>query len=143
VGIGVAILMMALGAVGYYNLPSVKAQRQAAEPVREATIESPAAPKPAGEGLARHLEITGMRIVEQNKKAHLQFVIVNHSNAELAEIAGTLVVSASGTEVTRFPVKVGSLGPYELKEMSAPMNTKLRAYEMPDWQFLKAALEMK
>jgi len=37
-------------------------------------------------------------------------------------------------------VSVPSLGPYESKELSAPLKTALRAYELPDWQFLRAAL---
>ncbi len=33
-----------------------------------------------------------------------------------------------------FSFKVPSLGPFESKEATAPVTTKLKAYELPDWQ---------
>jgi hypothetical protein len=39
--------------------------------------------------------------------------------------------------VGTFAFKI-SLGPYESKEIKAPLSTRLRVYELPDWQFLRA-----
>jgi hypothetical protein len=30
------------------------------------------------------------------------------------------------------------LSPYEAKNMRAPLESKLRVYELPDWQFIRA-----
>jgi hypothetical protein len=37
---------------------------------------------------------------------------------------------------------VASLGPYESKEMSGALSTKLRVYELPDWQNLTAEIQI-
>jgi len=39
-------------------------------------------------------------------------------------------------------VKVPALGPLETRDVSAAGKTTLRAYEMPDWQFLRADYEI-
>jgi hypothetical protein len=44
--------------------------------------------------------------------------------------------------LTTAAVKVGGLGPWESKELSVPVNTKARAYELPDWQFLKVTFDI-
>ena len=36
------------------------------------------------------------------------------------------------------PLNVASIGPYESREVKAVAETSLRAYELPDWQFLEA-----
>ena len=35
-----------------------------------------------------------------------------------------------------------NLGPWESKEMSAPLNTKLKIYELPDWQNVSTDLQI-
>ena len=44
--------------------------------------------------------------------------------------------------VGNFSFKLPSLGPYESKDLSAPLNTKLRVYELPDWQNLVPDLQV-
>jgi hypothetical protein len=39
-------------------------------------------------------------------------------------------------------VKVAALGPYEAKEVETTVKSALRAYELPDWQFLRAEFEI-
>jgi ABC-type oligopeptide transport system substrate-binding subunit len=41
-----------------------------------------------------------------------------------------------------FPAQVSRLGPSELKDVKVEVPTSLRVYELPDWQFLKADLEI-
>ena len=38
--------------------------------------------------------------------------------------------------------KVPSLGPLEIKDISAKVTTKLRIYELPDWQFMRADFDI-
>jgi hypothetical protein len=39
-------------------------------------------------------------------------------------------------------VKVPGLGPEESKAVEATTETKLRVYELPDWQFIRAFFEI-
>ena len=38
--------------------------------------------------------------------------------------------------------KVGTVPAQGVKDMESPMNTKLKVYELPDWQFVKATFEI-
>jgi hypothetical protein len=44
--------------------------------------------------------------------------------------------------VGTFSFKVPSLGAYESRELSGVLNTKLRVYELPDWQNLVAEIQI-
>jgi hypothetical protein len=92
----------------------------------------------------RHIELAGLRLTEDAKqRAFLQLVLVNHSGGDLGEVnaRGNLKAIAGKdlSEVGTFQVKT-SLGPYESKELKVPVQTRLRVYELPDWQFLRAEL---
>lgn len=98
--------------------------------------------------LTGQIEVTGLRITEDAKQnAQIQYLIVNHTSAEIADLAGNVTLRAIQSKpedppLSVFPFKVSSLGPYESKEMKTTVRTKLRAYELPDWQFLKADVEI-
>ena len=101
-------------------------------------------PPPAGQAksnpLEKYVEVTGIRLLESpQKKAEARFVVVNHSGADISDLSGTVTVWGRTTtseeeSVGNFSFRLPSLGPYEAKEMNAPLNTKLRGYELPDWQ---------
>lgn len=105
---------------------------------------SPAQPHP----LARHIEITGLRLSEDaRQRATIQFLVVNHSAADMGEVAAEVQLIAVSAKGEREPVgsfffKTPALGPYESRELKAPVTTKLRVYELPDWQFLKAEFQI-
>ena len=44
--------------------------------------------------------------------------------------------------VAEFPVDIKNLGAFEATDVSATAKTNLRAYEFPDWQFLRAEFEI-
>jgi hypothetical protein len=94
--------------------------------------------------LAKYVEVTGFRLTEDAKqKVHIQFVVINHSGAEVADLTGTVTLhphtaTSDGQPFGSFPFKIASLGPYEAKDMKSEFQTNLRAYELPDWQFLRA-----
>jgi|GEM_PF-1184027 len=92
----------------------------------------------------KYVEITGLRLLEDSaQKAWLQFVIVNHSGGDLGELSGKLNLKAV-TSQNQEPVGVCSfkvpLGPYEAKDVKVQVETKLRVYELPDWQFLRVEI---
>lgn len=130
-------MLAAIGYIGYRNLPSNRSEAVAFEKPGEAAA-TPAAPHP----YAKLIELTGIRLTEDaKKKTQVHLVAVNHSAAETAEttVEGKLV--AGGKSVASFSLRVPALGPYESKEVSGAAQTQLRAYEMPDWQFLKAEFQ--
>ena len=98
--------------------------------------------------LAKYLEIVAFRLSEpQPGKARVKLAVVNHSEADLGNIelkVSLLAVTAKeGDEpIGTFEVKVANLGPEEFKEVTIPIKTKLRVYELPDWQFLRAEFEI-
>jgi len=90
--------------------------------------------------LQKVVEVVGLRLVlDSRKKPQARFVVVNHSPDELDDLSATVTIWASTSRseedsVGTFTFKIGSLGSYESKEMTEPLNTKLKIYEMPDWQ---------
>src|SRR5438477_653169 len=61
-----------------------------------------------------------------------------------AAIVNLRVRTANSDEeaVGTFSFKIASLGPYETKEMIVLLNTKLRVYELPDWQNLVPEIQI-
>lgn len=94
---------------------------------------------------AKFLEVTGVRIVEDEKqRATAQFLVVNHSTADLPDLELQVTISTTTAKAGDDPlavltIKTGGVPANGSKDVSAPLKTKLRAYEMPDWQFLKAS----
>lgn len=98
--------------------------------------------------LAKYIELVGFRLSEkQAGKLQVKFGVVNHSAADLGslELKVTLTTSTAkpGDEpLGTFEAKLAALGPEEYKEIVVPVTTKLRVYELPDWQFLRAGFEI-
>jgi len=140
-----AVGFAALGLAGYLGYRSLR-PRAASSPPPQIVMETPgAATTPAKpHPLARHIEITGLRLNEDaRQRASIRFLVINHSGADLGELAAEVqlvAVSAKGEReaVGTFTFRLAGLGPYESRELTTPVQTKLRVYELPDWQFLRA-----
>ena len=98
--------------------------------------------------LAKYLELSGYRITETAPgKLSIKFAVVNHSEADIGDLTLKikLITTAAKPDeppITEFEAKVPALGPQELKDVTATAATKLRIYELPDWQFIRAAVEI-
>ncbi len=111
-------------------------------------VESPAA-KPGAKvnPLQKYVEVSAVRFIENAKKqTEVRFVVTNHSPAELSGLGGNVTVwgrtrtseeDAAGT----FTFST-SLGPWESKELTAPLNSKLKIYELPDWQNVSTDIQI-
>lgn len=105
---------------------------------------APAQPHP----LARHIEVTGLRLTEgSNRKTQVRYLVINHSGAEIAELAGRIGLRARTAKgnlerVGGFAFRLPVIGPYESKELETPLETNLRVYELPDWQNLSPDLQI-
>lgn len=101
------------------------------------------APAPSKNPAAKYLELVGVRTREKGPgKLDVTFGVVNHSEADLGDL--TLLINLRTTTakpgdapLCTFEAKVPNIGPQEMKEVTAIVPTKLRAYELPDWQFLR------
>lgn len=98
--------------------------------------------------LAKYIEFAGFRLTEAGAgKLKVQFAAINHSEADLGELTVrmklvTVNAKAEDPPVAEFETKIPSLGPLEVKNLEATAPTKLRVYELPDWQFLRAQFEI-
>lgn len=98
--------------------------------------------------LAKFIELAGFRLSEVGgKQLKIKFMAINHSDADLEELGihVRLITSTAkpGDEpIAEFDAKVPALGPQETREVSATTATKLRVYEMPDWQFIRADFDI-
>ena len=84
---------------------------------------------------------------DSSKKMQARFLVVNHSTTELEDLNANVTLWASTAKseeepVGTFPFKIGRLGPNESKELTAPFKTKLKIYEVPDWQNMNADLQV-
>jgi hypothetical protein len=110
-----------------------------------AALQQSAAASDSSNPYAKYLEVTGVRIVEDEKhQAQAHLLVVNHSTADLPDLElqvaiGTTTAKAGEDPLAVVTVKTGTVPANGSKDVSAPLNTKMRAYEMPDWQFLKAS----
>ncbi len=149
VAFAVAVAMIVvLGGAYYFLFPSLRSQPPEA-PAAAASLETPTTPVATASAhpLAKHIEIAGLRITEEGKKTQVRFLVVNHSGAVLADLAGTLSLHASTAKPGSEPLctvafQLASVGPYDSKELTLPIKTSLRAYELPDWQFLRSEWQL-
>ena len=144
------IFALAIGGLvgGVYWILQTNRGTGAAGPVPSAAVESPAA-KPGAKTnpVQKYIEVTGVRFTQDKKKKTMaRFVVVNHSEAEISGLACNVTIwgrtrkseeDAQGT----FSFST-TLGPFESKELSAPINTKLKIYELPDWQNITTDIQV-
>ena len=98
--------------------------------------------------LAKYLEIAGFRVTEGGAgKLTVKFAVINHSDADLGELTMKVMLTTTAAKpedppIAVFDAKVPALGPQEAKDATGTAVTKLRVYELPDWQFLRADAEI-
>ena len=97
---------------------------------------------------AKYIELVAFRVGEKGPgKLQIQFAVVNHSEADLGDLVldvnlRTINAKPDDPALCSFSAKVGAVGPEELKPVTVLVPTKLRVYELPDWQFLKADFQI-
>jgi len=137
-----------VGLVGgiYWVIQVARGTGQPSKP--SASVESPAAKSGVkANPLQRYIEVAGLRFVQDAKKKTMaKFMVTNHSEADFSGLAGNVTIwgrtqkSEEDAEGT-FSFTT-NLGPLESKELSAPVNSKLQIYEMPDWQNVTLDLQI-
>lgn len=144
----VMLLVAAVLGGGFYGIYRYTSHEpSAAAPVSQ--LEAAAA-RTGNDGhpYAKSIELTGLRLYEDTRKrVVLRYVVVNHSMAPMPGVELNIrlsTTSAAGGEppIAVIPAKVGNLDPHGVKEMEALIETRLRVYELPDWQFLKTSFDV-
>jgi hypothetical protein len=98
--------------------------------------------------LAKYVELVGFRLSEAGGgKLKIKFAVVNHSEADIGDLGVRVRLTTSSAKpedppIAEFDAKVPSLGPEEIQDVTATAPSKLRIYELPDWQFIKAEFEI-
>jgi len=115
-----------------------------------ANVESPAArPGASTNPWQKFIEISGLRLVEDPKskgKILAKFVVTNHSTGDLTGLAGNVTIWAS-TKRSEEDAQgtfsfITDVPAYGSKEITTPLTTKLKVYELPDWQNVTADLQI-
>jgi hypothetical protein len=141
-----AVLFLVIGAGGYFGYQRFAkpgAGFSGGEPAATATKQAKST-----NPIAKFIEVVGIRLTTDAKKKPIaKFVVVNHASTSMAGLSAnvTLWASTSRSEedsVGSFTFHIDDLGAYDSKELSAPFKTKLKMYELPDWQNATAEIEI-
>jgi hypothetical protein len=98
--------------------------------------------------LTKYVELVGFRLSEAGGgKLKIKFIVVNHSEADIGDLGVKVRLTTTSAKpddppVAEFDAKIPSLGPEEIQDVMATVASKLRVYELPDWQFIKAEFEI-
>jgi len=113
-----------------------------------ATVESPAA-KPGAKTnpFQKYIEVSGLRFLEDAKKKTVaKFLLTNHSDADISGLAGNVTIwgrtQKSEEDAQGTFSFTANIGPQESKEVTAPVTTKFKIYELPDWQNVTLDLQI-
>ncbi|HTS64813.1 MAG TPA: hypothetical protein VMH28_22475 [Candidatus Acidoferrales bacterium] len=137
------LFALAIGGVvgGIYALLQTGSKPQTGTgPAPTAAVENPAA-KPGAKPnpIQKYIEVSGVRFVQDAKKAtQVRFVLINHSEADINGLAGNVTIwgrTRKSEEDAEGSFSFSTnVGPFESKELTVPLNTKMKIYELPDWQ---------
>lgn len=139
-----AFAFVGMGAGVYWTINYFRNGTQAASAPAAVAAKSQGKPSP----FQKYVEVSGIRFVESPQHAvEARFLVINHSDADLADLAGTVNIwgrtaKAEEEAAGSFSFKIAALEPNQSKEVVAPLTTKLKPYELPDWQNLVTQVQI-
>jgi hypothetical protein len=134
---------------GLYSWLGTSHGSSSSQTAPDASLQVPVTP-PGGKAnpYQKFIEISGIRFAEDPKdkeKSIVKFVITNHADDDITGLSGSVGVVTRGDKggqaVALFTFTT-SLGPEESKDLTTSLTTKLKAYELPDWQFVQPVLQI-
>jgi hypothetical protein len=144
-GLAFALAFIGIGAAVIYVVPRFSKTNT----VEKAGLENPAnaAQQKVSNPLQKYVEVVGIRLIAENHKPMVRCIVVNHSSAEIPDLQANVTLWASTSRsdedsVGTFSLKLNGLGPNESKEITEPLKTKLKMYELPDWQNATAEIQI-
>jgi hypothetical protein len=142
----IVTLVVGVGVV-FYALPNIFGSASAT-PTEPEPVKLPPAVQQANYSLSRYVEVTGFRfLVDFNQKSEIHYLVINHSAAPLNSVTVFVTLRAADAKagqppLSRFSFRSPDLGPYESRDMSSPIERLPRSVSLPDWQNLRADIEI-
>lgn len=96
----------------------------------------------------RRVEVTALRVLSGSQSApQLQYIVVNHSGQQLSNLKLRIAVRSTATEVSDQPLftistEIAGLAPFSSREMTSEIQ-KVRAADLPDWDRLRAEVQVQ
>ena len=133
--------------------PTAEAKSSAAVPSHTAAAAAPVAPTPevasvSASPLAKAIEVTGFRIqMDPSKKSEIQYLVVNHTAARFSGVTVYVTLYAADAKagqppLCRFQFAAPNLAPFQAKDMTSAIERVTRPVSLPDWQDLRATVEI-
>jgi hypothetical protein len=132
----------------YWGIGYIRTGGGSASANPPSTVESPAAkPGTKTSPLQKYIEISGIRFTENaKKKLEVKFNLTNHSDADINGLMGNVTMWGRTQKSEEDAVGTFSftadVAPQTTRELTVPLNTKLKVYELPDWQNVTTDLQI-
>jgi hypothetical protein len=144
----VGILLTA--SVATYSMMPGSSTSAPPRPAAEPAPEPPVSAQSTGprNSLARLVEVTGVRFMEVNKKPQIHYLVVNHSSAPLASMTVYVTLRATTAKLSQPPIakltfRSPALAAFEAKEMFSSIEQATAPLDLPDWQDLRADVDVQ
>jgi len=146
----VVVGMLLTAGLATYSLMPGSSMTSPARPTPEPAPEPPVSAqlrRPAN-SLARLVEVTGVRFMEVNKKPQIHYLVVNHSGAPLASMTVYVTLRATTARqgeppIAKLTFRSPALAAFEAKEMFSSIERTTAPVDLPDWQDLRADVEVQ
>jgi hypothetical protein len=98
--------------------------------------------------LSKTIEVSGFRfVVDLNNKSEIHYLVVNHSPAQFGGVMVFVTLRTADAKpgqppVAHFSFRAPDLDPYGSREMTSPIQKISRPVTLPDWQDLRAEVEI-
>jgi hypothetical protein len=98
--------------------------------------------------LAKAIEVTGFRIqMDPAKKSEIQYLVVNHTPARFSGVTVYVTLYAADSKagqppLCKFQFTAPNLAPFQAKDMTSAIERVTRPVSLPDWQDLRASVEI-
>jgi hypothetical protein len=116
--------------------------------VAEAAAPAPVVPSASAVPALSPIEVTGFRIqIDAAKKPEIQYLVVNHSPLRLTGVNVNVTLYAANAKAGQpalcsFQFAAPNLGPFQSKDMTSAIDPETRPVSVPDWQELRASVEI-
>jgi hypothetical protein len=150
-GMIVAVVLVLGWRIGLAVLPEKAAPNPAPTATATAVPASVSASVPAAtvaNPLSKAIEVTGFRIVvNPYKKSEIQYLVVNHTPARFSNVTVYVTLRSADAKpgqppLCRFSFAAPNLAAFQSKEMSSSIEKMNRPVALPDWQDLRADIEI-
>jgi len=141
-------MLLTAGVATYSVVPRTSACAVAAKPAAPEPAPEPPVPARSANSLASLLEVTGIRFMEVNKRPQIHYLVVNHSSAPLSSVTVYVTLRATNAKPGQAPIarlnfRSPALAAFEAKEMFSSIERATGSVDLPDWQDLRADVDVQ